>query len=62
MSFQKFWKEHKVLVVMIPLVGLIHFGWYRIRSSPIFQIPKDNIREPDHLPLAIAPKDQIQEK
>ncbi|XP_070341662.1 uncharacterized protein [Equus asinus] len=63
MSFQKFWRDYKVLIVMVPLVGLIHLGWHRIRSSPVFQIPnKDNVSEPDSLALASPPKSHIQEK
>ncbi|XP_062968847.1 uncharacterized LOC128706665 homolog [Cynocephalus volans] len=63
MSFQNFWRDYKVLVVMVPLVGLIHLGWHRIKSSPIFQIPnKDVISEPDSLALASPQKSQIQEK
>lgn len=52
-----------MLIVMVPLVGLIHLGWHRIRSSPVFQIPnKDNVSEPDSLALASPPKSHIQEK
>ncbi|XP_058990015.1 uncharacterized LOC128706665 homolog [Mustela nigripes] len=48
MSFQNFWSNYKVLIVMIPLVGFIHLGWHRIKSSPVFQMPnKDNVSAPD---------------
>ncbi|KAM6144298.1 uncharacterized protein O8D03_020282 isoform 1-T4 [Erethizon dorsatum] len=63
MNLQSFWRDYKVLVVMVPLIGLIHLGWHRIKSSPVFQIPtKDHIPEPDSLALASPPKSQIQEK
>ncbi|XP_051701339.1 uncharacterized protein [Oryctolagus cuniculus] len=63
MNLQKFWRDYKVLVVMVPLVGLIHLGWHRIKSSPIFQVPnKDNIPEPDSLALASLPKGPPQGK
>ncbi|XP_063104769.1 uncharacterized LOC128706665 homolog [Cavia porcellus] len=59
MSFQSFWRDYKVILVMVPLIGLIHLGWHRIKSSPVFQIPKDNIPKPDSLGLASPPKSQI---
>ncbi|KAM5304131.1 uncharacterized protein AAES06_025237 isoform 1-T2 [Glossophaga mutica] len=63
MSFQNFWKDYKVLVVMVPLIGLIHLGWHRIKSSPVFQVPnKDNVPGPDSLPLTSPQKDHIREK
>ncbi|KAL2764009.1 McKusick-Kaufman/Bardet-Biedl syndromes putative chaperonin isoform 2 [Daubentonia madagascariensis] len=63
MSFRNFWRDHKVLLVMVPLVGLIHLGWHRIKSSSVFQIPnKDDIPEQDSLALASLPKNQIQGK
>ncbi|XP_058540865.1 uncharacterized LOC128706665 homolog [Neofelis nebulosa] len=63
MSFQNFWRDYKVLVVMVPLVGLIHLGWHRIKSSPVFQMPnKDNISEPDSPVLGRPQKSHIQGK
>ncbi|XP_075420110.1 uncharacterized protein LOC142462276 [Tenrec ecaudatus] len=63
MSFQNFWRDYKVLVVMVPLIGLIHLGWYKIKSSPVFQIPnKDNIPEPDNLALLSPLKSKTQGK
>ncbi|XP_058535478.1 uncharacterized LOC128706665 homolog [Ochotona princeps] len=53
MSLHTLWKDYKVVIVMVPLVGLIHLGWHRIRSSPIFQVPsRDGSPEPDSLALA----------
>ncbi|XP_055977882.1 uncharacterized LOC128706665 homolog [Sorex fumeus] len=63
MSFQKFWREYKVLIVMVPLIGFIHVGWHRIRSSPVFQVPsKDSVPEADSLTLSSPPKSHIQGK
>ncbi|XP_057559087.1 uncharacterized LOC128706665 homolog [Hippopotamus amphibius kiboko] len=60
MSFRNFWRDYKVLVVMVPLVGLIHLGWHRIKSSPVFQIPnKDNLSEPDSRALTSPEKNHI---
>lgn len=61
MSFRNFWRDYKVVVVMVPLVGLIHLGWHKIKSSPVFQIPKD-VSEPDSLALGTPQKDHIQKK
>lgn len=48
---------------MVPLVGLIHLGWHKIKSSPVFQIPnKDNLPEPEHLALASPEKNHTQGK
>ncbi|XP_070276010.1 uncharacterized protein [Myotis yumanensis] len=63
MNVQSFWRDYKVLIVMVPLVGLIHLGWHKIKSSPIFQVPnKDNVPVPDSLALAGPPKDHVQKK
>lgn len=62
MSFQNFWRDYKVLVVMVPLVGLIHLGWHKIKSSPVFQIPNKDVSEPDSLSLASPQKDHIHGK
>ncbi|XP_037350586.2 uncharacterized LOC128706665 homolog [Talpa occidentalis] len=63
MSFQKFWKDYKVLIVMVPVVGLIHLGWHKIKSSPVFQVPsKDDVPEPDSLALANPQKSHVQGK
>uniref|UniRef100_A0A338P6I9 Predicted gene, 56451 n=1 Tax=Mus musculus TaxID=10090 RepID=A0A338P6I9_MOUSE len=58
MSFQNLWREYKVLMVMVPLIGFIHLGWHRIKSSPVFQVPKDDTTELDSLGLASPPKSQ----
>ncbi|XP_064238312.1 uncharacterized LOC128706665 homolog [Aotus nancymaae] len=63
MIFQKLWRNYRVLVVMVPVIGLIHLGWYKIKSSPVFQIPyKDDIPEQDSLKLENLQKSQIQGK
>ncbi|XP_078227481.1 uncharacterized protein LOC128932022 isoform X5 [Callithrix jacchus] len=63
MIFQKLWRDYRVLVVMIPVIGLIHLGWYKIKSSPVFQIPpKDDFPEQDSLKLENLQKSQIQGK
>ncbi|KAF4023110.1 uncharacterized protein ACBT57_016537 [Dama dama] len=60
MSFHNFWKDYKVLVVMVPLIGFIHLGWQRIKSSPVFQIPsKDNLSEPDTLAITSPKKNHL---
>ncbi|XP_057636708.1 uncharacterized LOC128706665 homolog [Chionomys nivalis] len=58
MSFQNLWREYKVLIVMVPLIGFIHLGWHKIKSSPVFQIPKDDTTEPDSLGLSSQPRSQ----
>ncbi|XP_066092143.1 uncharacterized homolog [Saccopteryx bilineata] len=58
-----FWRDYKVLIVMVPLIGFIHLGWHRIKSSPIFQVPnKDSAPEPDSLAFASPRKNHVQEK
>lgn len=34
MGLRDFWRNYKVLIVMGPSLGLIHWGWYHLKSSP----------------------------
>lgn len=36
MGLQTIWKNYKVLIVMGTSLGLIHFGWYNLKSNPMF--------------------------
>lgn len=38
MGLKTFWKDNKVLIVMGASLGLVHWGWYYLKSSPIFQV------------------------
>lgn len=47
MGLESIWKNYKVLIVMGSSLGLIHWGWYNIKSNPIFHKKGDNsIPEP----------------
>lgn len=35
MSLRRVWKNYKVLIVMVPSLGLIHLGWYQLKSNPL---------------------------
>ncbi|XP_066466242.1 uncharacterized homolog [Tiliqua scincoides] len=47
MSLKSIWKNYRVLIVMGTGLGLVHWGWFNIKSNPIFQ-PKseDYVQEP----------------
>uniref|UniRef100_A0A8B9IJ05 Uncharacterized protein n=1 Tax=Anser cygnoides TaxID=8845 RepID=A0A8B9IJ05_ANSCY len=42
MGLKSFWKSYKVLIVMGAGLGLVHWGWFHIKSSPIFQVKTEN--------------------
>lgn len=47
MGLQEFWKSYKVLIVMGPSLGLIHWGWYTIQKNPLLHKSKEeSIPEP----------------
>lgn len=47
MGLKTFWKSYKVLIVMGTGLGLVHWGWFHIKSSPIFQVKtEDFVPEP----------------
>uniref|UniRef100_A0A8C6ZQ04 Uncharacterized protein n=1 Tax=Nothoprocta perdicaria TaxID=30464 RepID=A0A8C6ZQ04_NOTPE len=48
MGLKTFWKDYKVLIVMGTALGLVHWGWFHIKSSPIFQVKteEDFVPEP----------------
>ncbi|XP_067421401.1 uncharacterized protein [Emydura macquarii macquarii] len=47
MGLKTIWKDYKVLIVMGTSLGLIHWGWFKIKSNPVFHTKKeDYIPEP----------------
>ncbi|XP_072783520.1 uncharacterized protein [Taeniopygia guttata] len=42
MGLKTFWKDNKVLIVMGAGLGLVHWGWYYLKSSPIFQVKTED--------------------
>ncbi|XP_054675923.1 uncharacterized LOC128706665 homolog [Grus americana] len=47
MGLKTIWKDYKVLIVMGTSLGLVHWGWFHIKSSPIFQVKtQDFVPEP----------------
>ncbi|XP_066170551.1 uncharacterized homolog, partial [Sylvia atricapilla] len=46
-GLKTFWNDNKVLIVMGTSLGLVHWGWCYLKSSPIFQVKtEDFIPEP----------------
>ncbi|XP_078124149.1 uncharacterized protein LOC144529080 [Sander vitreus] len=37
MGLKDFWRSYKVLIVMVPSLGLIHWGWYNLKANPQLQ-------------------------
>lgn len=47
MGLANFWRSYKVLIVMVPGVGLIHWGWFNIRANPLLKKDREEyIPEP----------------
>lgn len=42
MGLKTFWKDNKVLIVMGTSRGLVHWGWYYLKSSPVFQVKTED--------------------
>lgn len=43
MGLKTFWRDHRLLIVMIPSLALIHLGWYSIQGHPAFQPKREEI-------------------
>ncbi|KAM8945448.1 uncharacterized protein RCH25_048721 [Pelodytes ibericus] len=43
MGLRNIWKNYKVLIVMGTGLGLVHWGWYNIKSNPIFHPEQNDI-------------------
>lgn len=41
MGLRTFWENYKVLIVMGTSLGLIHWGWYNLKSNPLLHKPKE---------------------
>ncbi|XP_071438227.1 uncharacterized protein [Pithys albifrons albifrons] len=47
MGLKTIWKDYKVLIVMGTGLGLVHWGWFHIKSSPIFQVKREDFGVPE---------------
>uniref|UniRef100_A0A8C2DNF8 Uncharacterized protein n=1 Tax=Cyprinus carpio TaxID=7962 RepID=A0A8C2DNF8_CYPCA len=44
---RSFWHNYKVLIVMGSGLGLVHWGWYSVKSSPLLKKSREEyIPEP----------------
>lgn len=43
MGLKTIWKDYKVLIVMGTGLVLVHWGWFHIKSSPLFQVKTEEI-------------------
>ncbi|XP_056342344.1 uncharacterized LOC128706665 homolog isoform X2 [Oenanthe melanoleuca] len=63
MSLKTFWKDNKVLIIMGTGLGLVHWGWYYLKSSPIFQVKTENfVQEPGILTFMMQSERKNKEK
>ena len=37
MGVRDIWKNYKVLIVMLPSLGLVHWGWYGLKANPLLR-------------------------
>lgn len=43
MSLRDVWRNYKVLIVMGSSLGLIHLGWYHLKTNPLLYKPKEDL-------------------
>lgn len=43
MGLHIFWHNYKVLIVMGTGLGLIHWGWFNLKSNPLLHKPKEEV-------------------
>lgn len=47
MGLRDIWRNYKVLIVMGTSLGLIHWGWYNLKASPLLHKQREEyIPEP----------------
>ncbi|KAJ8285049.1 hypothetical protein COCON_G00038990 [Conger conger] len=47
MGLKRLWNDYNVLIVMGPSLGLIHAGWYYLKSNPLLRKQREEyIPEP----------------
>uniref|UniRef100_A0A3P9QHM9 Uncharacterized protein n=1 Tax=Poecilia reticulata TaxID=8081 RepID=A0A3P9QHM9_POERE len=46
MGLRTFWNNYKVLIVMGTSLGLIHLGWYNLKTNPAIHNKEEYIPEP----------------
>lgn len=43
MSLRDVWRNYKVLIVMGSSLGLIHLGWYQLKTNPLINRTKEEL-------------------
>uniref|UniRef100_A0A3Q3MLY2 PNAS-117 n=1 Tax=Mastacembelus armatus TaxID=205130 RepID=A0A3Q3MLY2_9TELE len=54
MGLQRFWHNYKVLIVMGTGLGLIHWGWYNLKSNPLLHKSKEDEYIPEGTKLDLS--------
>ncbi|XP_070409714.1 uncharacterized protein [Nothobranchius furzeri] len=47
MGLRDFWQNYKVLIVMGTSLGLIHWGWYNLKSNPVLHRKEEEAYTPE---------------
>lgn len=56
MSLRDVWRNYKVLIVMGSSLGLIHLGWYQLKTNPLIHRTKEElVPEPGIVPYVSPP-------
>ena len=55
MGVREIWNSYKVLIVMGTSLGLIHWGWYTVKSNPLLRKDKDNYTPETGIVAFVAP-------
>ncbi|XP_063172266.1 uncharacterized LOC128706665 homolog [Candoia aspera] len=63
MGLRNIWKNYRVFIVTGIGMVLIHWGWYKIKSNPLFQ-PKreDFVQEPDIVSYVLQQEKENKQK
>ncbi|XP_069464424.1 uncharacterized protein [Ambystoma mexicanum] len=63
MGLQNIWKNYKVLIVMGTGLGLVHWGWYHIKTNPLFHPQRETfVQEPAIVSYVLQEKEQRKTK
>uniref|UniRef100_A0A673IJW7 Uncharacterized protein n=1 Tax=Sinocyclocheilus rhinocerous TaxID=307959 RepID=A0A673IJW7_9TELE len=59
---RSFWHNYKVLIVMGSGLGLVHWGWYSIKSSPLLKKSREEYIPEPGISVMLTVKGMIQPK
>ncbi|XP_060545315.1 uncharacterized LOC128706665 homolog [Pantherophis guttatus] len=61
MGLRDFWKNYRIFIVTGTGMVLIHWGWYKIKSNPLFQPKKEDYYEDSDIVRYVLQQDKENE-